>query len=166
MDVLIRRVAPADAAGIVSILNPIIETGIYTVLDTPFSVDAERDYIQAFPARGIFLVAFDRSTEAIHGVQSMEPFATYTRAFDHVGVVGTYVSLSQHRQGIAKRLFAATFAEAVQKGYEKILTYVRADNPVALQTYQSQGFRIVGTAQRQAKVNSRYIDEVIIEKWL
>jgi hypothetical protein len=41
---------------------------------------------------------------------------------------------------------------------------IRADNPAALETYLSQGFRTVGTAYRQARVGSRYVDEIIIEK--
>ena len=52
------------------------------------------------------------------------------------------------------------------KGYEKIFTFVRADNPAALQTYLSQGFVVIGNAKRQAKVDGQYIDEILIEKWL
>jgi len=96
----------------------------------------------------------------------MEPFASYTHAFDHVGVLGTYVDLSHLRLGVAKALFATTFEAAARQGYEKIFTFVRADNPAALATYQSQGFRIVGTAQKQAKLNGKYVDEIIIEKLL
>jgi L-amino acid N-acyltransferase YncA len=96
----------------------------------------------------------------------MEPFAHYTHAFDHVGVLGTYVNLNCRRQGIATQLFRSTFAAAIRKGYEKIFTFVRADNPAALQTYLNQGFRTVGTAERQARVGGQYVDEIIIEKLL
>jgi hypothetical protein len=43
---------------------------------------------------------------------------------------------------------------------------VRADNPVALQFYLNLGFRVVGTAERQARIGSTYVDEVFIEKFL
>jgi L-amino acid N-acyltransferase YncA len=43
---------------------------------------------------------------------------------------------------------------------------VRADNPTALAAYKSEGFEIVGTARRHAKIDGRYIDKVLIEKWL
>ena len=88
----------------------------------------------------------------------------FTHAFDHVGVIGTYVDLDRRRQGIASRLFAATFVAARQKGYEKFFSYVRADNDAGLQTYLRQGFRVVGTAERQAKIDGRYIDEMLIER--
>lgn len=166
MNLLIRPAQPEDAAAIVGIFNPIIESGKYTVFDTPFTVEAEREYIASFPARGIFHVAVRQDDQNIVGFQSMEPFANYTHAFDHVGVIGTYVDLVERRQGIAGRLFAATFEAAKQKGYEKIFTFIRADNPAALATYQRQGFQIVGTARQQARVNGSYVDEIMVEKFL
>ncbi|GAA6616864.1 N-acetyltransferase family protein [Scytonema sp. NUACC26] len=108
MDLLIREVQLDDAEAIVSILNPIIEAGVYTAFDTQFTVEAEREYILQFPKRGVFHVAVCRQNQKIVGFQSMEPFATYTHAFDHVGVLGTYVELSYRRQGISTSLFQAT----------------------------------------------------------
>ena len=164
--VQIRDVTLEDADGIVRVLNPIIAARTYTVLDTPVSVEAEREFIRTFPERGIFQVAVDITTNSIVGFQNMEPIATYTHAFDHVGSIGTYVDLQRRRQGIATRLFEATFAAASRKGYEKVFTFVRADNPAALETYLRQGFRIVGRAEKQARIDGRYVDEVLIEKWL
>lgn len=166
MKLLIRPAHPEDAAAIVAIFNPIIESGKYTVFDTPFTAEAEREYITNFPARGIFHLAVRQADNKIVGFQSLEPFATYTRAFDHVGVIGTYVDLTERRQGIAGQLFAATFEAARQKSYEKLFTFIRADNPVALATYQRQGFQIIGTARRQAKINGSYVDELMVEKFL
>ncbi|HKQ79923.1 MAG TPA: GNAT family N-acetyltransferase [Blastocatellia bacterium] len=166
MNLLIREVRPTDAEAIVGIFNPIIEARAYTVFDTVFTVEAEREYITNFPGRGIFHVAVRQDDQKVVGFQSMEPFATYTRAFDHVGIIGTYVDLSLRRQGIAANLFAATFDVARRKGYEKIFTLVRSDNPAALAVYQRQGFQIVGTARKQAKLDGKYIDEIIIERFL
>jgi L-amino acid N-acyltransferase YncA len=166
MELLIREAGPEDAEAIVRIFNPIIEAGVYTAFDTPFTVEAEREYILNFPKRGIFHVAVSSEDQKIVGFQSMEPFATYTHAFDHVGVLGTYVDLSCRRLGISRNLFERTFEVARRKGYEKIFTFVRADNQAALATYLKQGFLIVGTAKLHAKINGKYIDEIIIEKIL
>ena len=166
MDLLVRSATPDDAGAIVGILNPIIEAGTYTVLDAPFTVEAEREYILDFPPRGIFHVALRRGDQKLLGFQSLEPFANYTHAFDHVAVLGTYVDLSYRRQGIGRRLFQATFDAARRKGYKKLFTYVRADNPAALASYLNQGFEVVGTAQRQAHIDGKYVDEVIIENFL
>ncbi len=166
MDIAIREARPDDAQAIIGILNPAIETGKYTVLDRPFSAEEEHRFIVSFPPRGIFHLAEDRSDGRVVGFQTMEPFATYAHAFDHVGVIATCVDLACRRQGIGKQLFEATFEKARQKGYEKIFTYVRGDNPAALTAYMKSGFRIVGTAAKHAKIGGRYVDEIIIEKFL
>ena len=166
MELLIREVRPDDAEAIIGIINPIIEAGTYTVFDVPFTVEAERDYILNFPQRGVFHVALGTQDQQVIGFQSMEPFALYTHAFDHVGVIGTYINLSHRRQGIARSLFASTFEAARGKGYKKIFTFVRADNPAALATYLNQGFQIIATARGQAKCDGKYVDEVIVEKFL
>ena len=166
MDVVIRDVVPDDAAAVVGILNPIIEARVYTAFDVPLTIEAERDYITSFPPRGVWKVARRRTDGRVVGFQVLEPFGPYTRAFDHVGTLGTYVDMEQRRQGIAKGLFAATFETARLKGYEKIFTFVRADNAVALATYRAHGFAVIGTARKHAKIDGRYIDEILIEKAL
>ena len=162
----VRDVCVDDAEDIASILNPIIGARIYTALDTPVTVEQEREFIRRFPERGIFHVAVEASSGRVVGFQDVEPFAAYTRAFDHVGVIGTYVDLDLHRQGIAAQLFAATFEAALRKGYEKLFSYVRADNEAGRKAYRKQGFREVGTAERHARIDGRYIDEILIERFL
>ena len=162
----IRDVRIEDAEGVLAILNPIIAARCYTAMDTVITLELEREFIRTFPQNGTFLVAVDTAFNRIVGFQNVSPFGSFTHAFDHVGVIGTYVDLEQRRQGIATRLFAATFDAARLKGYEKFFTYVRADNEAGLQTYLRQGFRIVGKAERQAKIDGRYIDEIVIEKLL
>jgi L-amino acid N-acyltransferase YncA len=166
MDLLIRPVRRDDAAGIVRILNPIIAAGVYTALDEPLSVEFERAYIDHFSQRGIFFVAERQPDGLLVGLQSLEPFATYTHAFDHVGVIATYVDLEQGRRGVGARLAQVTLPAARAAGYEKLFTYVRADNPAALTYYLGLGFQVVGTARRQAKIGGQYIDEVLIERFL
>jgi L-amino acid N-acyltransferase YncA len=166
MEARVREARPDDAAAIVGILNPIIEAGTFTVLDTPFSVEAERRFIESFPARGVFHVAEDPTDGALLGFQDVSPFADYTRAFDHVGVIGTFVDLSRRRRGVARRLFRATFEAARLKGYEKFFTFIRADNPAALATYRCHGFEVIGTARRQARTKHGYVDEILVEAFL
>lgn len=162
----IRDATPDDADGIVKVLNPIIEAGVYTVIDGPITAQQERDFIRGCSPRGVFHVAIDPADGAVVGFQIAQPIAAYTHAFDHVCDMGTYVALARRRQGIASQLFQASFAALAAKGYEKIFTFVRADNPVSLQTYQHHGFTIVGTASRHARVRGQYVDEIIIQKFL
>ncbi len=166
MNLLVRDVTSADAEAVVGIFNPIIKARVYTVFDRPFTIDAERDYIERFPARGVWKLAVRQPDGAVVGFQVLEPFGSYTSAFDHVASLGTYVALDQRRQGIATVLFAATLQAARRNGFEKIFTFVRADNPAALGAYMKQGFTVIGTATRQARIDGCYIDEILIEKAL
>jgi L-amino acid N-acyltransferase YncA len=164
INLTIRPAVTTDASGIVNVVNPIIEAGVYTAFDTPFSVEAEQRYIEAFPPRGIFHVAV--AGDQIVGFQSMEPFATYTHAFDHVGVLGTYVGLPCRRTGIGSALFEATFEEARHKHYEKLFTYILVHNVAALRAYTKHGFSVVGTARRHAKIRNAYVDMYVVERLL
>lgn len=166
MRVIVRGVIKDDSQGIINVLNPIIEGGLFSILDTPFSLEEEEQFIEEFPERGVFNVALDVDGAYVVGFQNVEPFATYTRAFDHVGIIGTFVDEQYRRQGIATALFDATFTVAKSKGYEKLFAYVRGDNENALATYLKQGFEIVGTAKNHAKIRGKYIDEILIEKFL
>lgn len=166
LDLLIRDVRLEDAEAILRFLNPIIEAGRYTVLDTPFDLDTERAFIANFPRRGFFHVAERRSDGCIVGFESVEPFASYTHAFDHVATMGTFVHLDERRKGIGTQLALATFETAPCRGFEKIFTYVRADNESSLAFHRSLGFEVVGTARRQAKFGGTYVDEIMIEKFL
>jgi L-amino acid N-acyltransferase YncA len=165
-EVVIRRAHPDDAAGMVAILNPIIEARVYSALDTPVTVESQRAFIEDFPARGILHVAEERTGGRLVGMQDVVPFADYTRAFDHVGVIATFVALHGHRRGIGARLFAATFQTAKSAGFEKIQAWVRADNEAGLRAYRGAGFAPIGTAVRQARINGRYIDEIVLERFI
>lgn len=164
--IVIRAARPDDAEAIASILNRAIETRLFSALDTPFSVEAERRFIESFPARGVFLVAVRQPDDRVVGFQNVEPFASYTHAFEHVGVIGTYVDLDCRREGIGRQLFSAMATAAARAGYRKLFTYIRVDNPVALAAYQQQGFTIVGIARAHAHIDGRDIDEIIVEKML
>lgn len=166
MSLKIRAVAIDDAQGIIDVLNPIIIEARDTILDQTFTVNEEKAFIESFPERGVFSVAVNETTNQLLGFQNVEPFASYTKAFDHVGIIGTYVDANSRGQGVAKQLFDYTFKAAEAKGYEKLFAYVRADNERALAVYLKQGFDIVGTAKKHGKIGDQYFDEVLIEKFL
>lgn len=159
----LREICPDDAEAVVNLLNPIIEAGCYTAFTSPFTVVAELEFIQSFPARGSFLGAFDGYE--LLGFQVVTP-PSQLPAFDHVGEIGTYVRLESQRQGIAGHLYGATFERTKTKGYEKLLAWVRADNEAGLRSYTKYGFEQVGVAKQHAKIGARYVDEVLLERQL
>ena len=164
MLVNIRPAELADAEAIAGIWNQIIRTGLYSALDTPVTVDVQRKFLVDFPDRGLFLVATASKDQQVVGFQVLDPFATYTHAFDHVAVIGTCVKLSLRRQGIGAQLADVSFDEARKKGFEKLFTYVRADNEAGLHFYRKVGFVTIGTAKKHARIGLTYVDSVFLEK--
>ena len=164
MQITIRRVQETDAAAIVTLLNPIIQAGIYTAMAETFSAADQLDFIRNFPERGMYHIAVDDVAHVL-GIQDVMPIST-SDVFRHVGEISTFVALDAQRQGIGQRLSAATFNAAKEWGYLKLRATVRADNPHALSFYLSQGFEVIGTAKKHARLHDKYIDEIMLEKFL
>jgi ribosomal protein S18 acetylase RimI-like enzyme len=102
----------------------------------------------------------------IVGFQTLDRWADYTDAFDHVCVLGTFVLPELRGEGIGRQLATHTFDFARAHGYEKSVVYVRASNSGAQAFYRSLGFRPKGVLERQVKIDGVYDDEVFMECFL
>jgi len=161
----IRRATPDDAAGVAAVLNGVIAGGRHSLLDTPFTEVEERAYIEALPERSFLHVA--EAAGDIIAFQTVNLWNTFTtRELDHVATMGTYVDERHRRRGVGAALAAASFAAALEMGYEKIFTDLRADNLDSLGYHLALGFTIVGAARRHARVAGRDIDVIFIERFL
>ena len=165
IDLTVREATVADATGIVDVFNPIIESGLYTSILTPFSVEEEEQYIRNLSERAMLHIAVLPTEGRVVGFQGLQPFPAHTVAWAHIGIIGTFVDEAFRRQGVSKRLFAATLQAAPARGYEKILTYVRADTrpPCLRMQLRLHG---CGVSAQHTKLADRYVDEIIIEKLL
>lgn len=164
--VAIRRARPDDAAGVAAVLNAIIRDGRHSLLDTPFTVAEERAYIEALPGRAFMHVATDPAAGVV-GFQTVIPWNTFaTHEFDHVSTMGTYVDAAHRRRGVGAALAHASFAAALDLGYGKVFTDLRADNLDSLAYHLALGFTVVGAARRHARVGGRDVDVLFIERFL
>jgi L-amino acid N-acyltransferase YncA len=155
-----------DAEAVAAVLNDAILGGSPTLLDTPFSVEDERAYIESLPARSFIHVAQLPDTGVV-GFQAVIPWSDFvTTAHDHVATMGTYVDAARRRRGVGAALARASFAAALDLGYEKIFTDLRADNLASLEYHLSLGFTVVGAACRQARSADRDVDVLFIERFL
>ncbi len=166
MEFSIRMVRAEDAESIVELLNPIIQAGTYTIMDEQPSVDDQIDFMRGFPKRGVFNVAVCNDSQKVLGLQDVQPISTGVSAFRHFGEISTFVSLASHRNGIGGSLSHATFIRAKEQGFLKLSATIRADNPQAALFYQSLGFKVIGTARKHASVVGKYIDEILMEKFI
>ena len=164
--VTIRRAGPDDAAGVAAVLNGVIRGGSPTLLDTTFSVEEERAYIESLPARSFLHVA-ETPDAGVVGFQTVIPWNAFvTTAFDHVATMGTYVDAGHRRRGVGAALARSSFAAALALGYDKIFTDLRADNLDSLAYHLALGFAVVGAARRHARVRGVDVDVLFIERFL
>ena len=74
-------------------------------------------------------------------------------------VYGVFVSPDQRGNRVAPRLLRRLLAELRSLGsIEKVSLMVNTEAPAAIRLYEKLGFEIVGTAQREEKVDGRYYD--------
>ena len=145
--------------------NPIIAARRYTALDTPVTVEQEREFIRSFPARGVFLVALDATLRRVVGFQDVSPFADFTHAFDHVGVIGTYVDLERRRQ-------ASRAACSPRRSTRRAPRDMRSSSPTCARTMKPvyTPTCTMGSASsarpNATKIDGKYVDEILIEKRL
>ena len=116
IDLVVREATVADAAGIVGVFNPIIESGLYTTVLTPFTVEEEEEYIGNLPERALLHAAVLSTEERVVGFQGLHPFPAHTSAWAHIGMMGTFVDEAYRHQGVSKRLFAATLRACPREG--------------------------------------------------
>ena len=150
----------------VGILNPIIAARIYTALDTTFSVEESEPSSPLFHRAAFFTsrsIPHPGESSAFRTSRRSPTLRTPSITSASSAPTSTRTPPPGHR---ARNCSPRRSRRARRKGYEKFFTYVRADNEPALQTYLRQGFRIVGTAERHAKIDGRYVDEIVIEKLL
>lgn len=153
-----------DADGIRTVLNSIVQEGGLTVLERTRTVAQERAFLARLPARSRLTVA--QMGHAVIGFQIIEPYARYTRAMDHVALLGSYVAAGWRGRGVGQALSRDTFAAARAFGFRKLVVSVRADNLAAQRFYERLGFRPCGRLAAQALVDGRYVDELLYELFL
>jgi RimJ/RimL family protein N-acetyltransferase len=86
----------------------------------------------------------------------------------HIAYIwGVYLRKNYRGKGISLKLMEALLNEiAKNKEIEKINLNVNTSRLSAVKLYEKLGFEIVGTLHKEMKVNGKYIDEHVMEKFL
>lgn len=161
---VIRPAQVEDAEAIAAVWRAIVTEGGHSVVDRPFTPEQQRAYLEQMPPRARIMVAV--VGDIVAGFQTLDLYATYTGAMDHVGVLGTFVVAPLRGRHIGRALSQATFEYARGAGFSKFVVSVRADNPGAQAFYASLGFQPCGRLKRQAFIQGRYVDELLFEVFL
>jgi len=158
----IRRATPADASGIVGVLEAVARERIHSAIDRVWTVEQEARYLESLSQREAFHVAIDE-VRGIIGVQSLELWSSMFPSMAHVGQVGTFLLPEWRGQGVGRKLWSATQSFARESGYRKLAIQVRATNHAAQSFYRQLGFNECGRLTRQVILDGVEDDEVLME---
>jgi ribosomal protein S18 acetylase RimI-like enzyme len=158
----IRRASPADAAGIVAVLEAVTAERIYSAIDRVWPVTQEAHYIAGLSSREALHVAVDPAA-GIVGFQSLDLWSPILTSMAHVGQLGTFLLPAWRGRGIGRQLWGATEAFARAAGYRKLAIQVRASNTAAQAFYRRLGFAECGRLTRQVIIDGIEDDEVLME---
>jgi ribosomal protein S18 acetylase RimI-like enzyme len=161
----IRMASPADAAGIVRVLEVIVAERIHSAIERVWSADRETRYLESLSTREAVHVAIDNQ-QGIVGFQSVDLWSPLLTSMAHVGQVGTFLLPEWRGQGLGRRMWSATEAFARQAGYRKLAIQVRASNSAAQRFYRRLGFQECGRLTRQVIIDGAEEDEVLMEYFL
>ncbi len=139
MDLLIRKAAPADAAAMAALINPIIEKGGTTAYETPFTpVSMDETYVTS---RDVISCVLAEDQGELLGFQGLFHPDAHNGLPAGWGSIATFADIRSTGRGVGRKLFAATVDAARDAGVQTIDATIRSDNDSGLGFYERMGFR-------------------------
>jgi RimJ/RimL family protein N-acetyltransferase len=149
----------------VDVLSVVVHERVHSAIDTVWSVDDERRYLESLSAREAIHVAVD-ATGQIVGLQTLDRWSAMFAAMSHVGQLGTFLLPAWRCRGVGRELWTSTAAFARDAGYRKLIVQVRGTNVRAQAFYRGLGFIECGRLSRQLMIDGAPDDEILMELFL
>ena len=139
--------------------NLLREPGEYT-----FTVNDERKFIRrVLKSSNEFMgvVIYDEELVGSFGFRS-----NHLRRITHRGSLGMSVRKDFNNLGIGSLMMKHVVEQAKEMNKLKLELEVRADNLSAVHLYEKFGFNLEGTVKKGFFVDDKYVDLLIMGKWL
>ena len=150
-----------DAAAITRIYNVGIAERIATFETEPRTVvqlEQRLLVLERYP----LLVAED-ATGAVVGWAGLAEYRP-RECYAGVAEFSIYLDPDARGRGIGKALLTALIEEAAQRGFWKLVSRIFPFNTASRGLCRACGFREVGTYERHAQLDGRWLDTVIVER--
>jgi ribosomal protein S18 acetylase RimI-like enzyme len=161
----IRPAVPGDAAGIVAVFTVIVAERIHSAIESAWTVEQERRYLESLSRRGAIHIAVDDSGEIV-GLQILDLWSPTLPSMAHVGQIGTFILPAWRSCGVGRQLWDVTLPYARGAGYRKLVIQVRASNTTAQGFYRRLGFADCGRLARQVLIDGVEDDELLMELFI
>lgn len=161
---LIRPARPSDATGICAILNPIIQETTITFSPQPVTPSDVKDGVANHAQRGDpYLVAEDSG--AVVGYAKYGPFRSGLGYAQTVELT-VHIASTLRGRGLGRTLVTALEDHARAAQVHSMIAGISAENPPAIAFHKKLGFSQVGLIPRAGHKFERYIDLVLMQKFV
>lgn len=164
MEITIREAKNNDAPAVLGILDSVVKERNRSAIDREFTLEDEERFIKGLKGREKMFVA--EVNGKVIGCQAVTVHQKSLGSTGHVATTDTYVLKNYRGKGVGSALIEESFKFAKKHGYIKFSTQVRATNKAGLKFYQKHGFKKVGKYSKQVKIDGKYDDEILMEKFL
>ena len=161
-DFSIRRARPSDAPKIIALIDAVGAEGLW--LATEYYVPTlQWEQVLHHPDQepsALLLVA--ETQERIVGWCRVFPY-TFGNRSRHVADIGIGVHQDFRGRGIGRALMQNVIVHARENGFEKLTLDLYSSSEIARHLFESVGFHIAGIRSHHAKINGRYVNEILME---
>jgi L-amino acid N-acyltransferase YncA len=160
----VRPAAVADAQRLAAIYNQGIAERGATFETTPrTAADMARRLTQEQADAGRYPMLVIGHAGAVAGWAAISPYRP-RRCYAGVGEFSIYLDRAARGQGLGRALLEALIGEAARLGYWKLVSRIFPFNTASLALCRACGFREVGTYEKHAQLDGRWLDVVIVER--
>jgi phosphinothricin acetyltransferase len=159
--VRIRIATADDAAAIAEIYNQGIEDRVATYETNRRSAEDQQAWLQSIAGRYPAVVALIDGE--IVGWAGAGPYR-HRECYRGIGEFSMYVRRDWRGEGVGDLLLAGLINEAERLGLWKLLSRIFPFNEPSRALCRKHGFREVGTYEKHARLDGRWLDVVIVER--
>lgn len=156
----IRPAAPGDAAAITAIHNQGIAGRGATFDTAPRTVENSAARIRDIGRHPLLVAVEDGTVVGWAGLYAYRPRDCYAG----IAETSVYIDASARGRGIGRQLLQALIEAAAAAGFWKLVSRVFPFNHASRAACRAVGFREVGTYEKHARLDGRWLDVVIVER--
>jgi phosphinothricin acetyltransferase len=162
--VLIRPAEPDDAAALMAIYNPVVETSTATFDLVPRTLEQQRAWMSDRSGARIVLVA-EADDGEVAGYAAISPYrdrpAYATTVEDSV-----YVHPDHQGAGVGRQLLEALVDTARSHGFHAMMARIVADHEASIALHAACGFSVVGREREVGRKFGRWLDVTVMQRLL
>ena len=164
MAIAIRPISKKDIEGYFEVFQSVVDEEEYLLFNPgELSFQKSRDWVLDTIKRNAVMVVAEVNGKIV-GWCDITPREKEKEK--HVGILGIGVDKGYRAKGIGEALIRNALERAKQQDLEKVQLGVFASNTRAYEFYKKQGFREEGREQKAAKIREKYVDHVLMAKFL